>query len=216
MGNLKNLFFVPYVILVLTFSNTVYSQASVYEMGIKFMNPVSAALIGEDGLIQQTTDGGVTWSVQNSNTTNVLYSTDFYDNSNGVVVGDNGMILVTNDGGNIWNNVESPVQTPLYSVKAVSNGNYVACGDAGVILRSEDNGRTWTQINSMTGSALYKTCFVDEFNGFIVGDAFSFLKSVDGGRSWSLGASGMNGYILNSISMIDINTGSKLAGVKFN
>ena len=49
---------------------------SVYEYGIKFTDENNATLVGADGVIMRTLDGGNTWFLQNSNTTNVFYCTE--------------------------------------------------------------------------------------------------------------------------------------------
>src|SRR5258708_17576822 len=58
--------------------------------------------VGEFGTILRTTDGGVTWILQSSGTTNSLYGVSFADANTGTVVGRSGTILRTIDGGSTW------------------------------------------------------------------------------------------------------------------
>ena len=80
------------LIIALMISYNANSQ-SIYEYGIKFADESNATLVGADGLILNTTDGGTTWTPQTSNTTNVLYGTEFIQYTTSVVVGENGIIL---------------------------------------------------------------------------------------------------------------------------
>ncbi|MDQ3020430.1 MAG: YCF48-related protein [Bacteroidota bacterium] len=55
--------------------------------------------VGYNGLILKTSDGGITWNVQQSGVSNTLRSVDFADAANGFAVGDDGIILKTTNGG---------------------------------------------------------------------------------------------------------------------
>jgi photosystem II stability/assembly factor-like uncharacterized protein len=55
--------------------------------------------VGGYGTILRTTDGGATWSVQASGTTDVLYGVSFADTETGTAVGDGGTIVRTTTGG---------------------------------------------------------------------------------------------------------------------
>lgn len=56
-------------------------------------------VVGESGTILHTTDGGNSWSAQNSGTSNWLYSVRFADANTGWAVGEHGTILHTKNGG---------------------------------------------------------------------------------------------------------------------
>ena len=59
-------------------------------------------VVGEQGTILRTTDGGQNWISQSSGTYTYLYGVAFTDINNGTVVGLNGTILNTTDGGQNW------------------------------------------------------------------------------------------------------------------
>lgn len=71
---------------------------------------------GTLGTIIKTTDGGINWAIQNSNTTNdlaeILFTNSFY----GVAVGRFGTILKTINGGNNWLIQSSNTNNYLYDV----------------------------------------------------------------------------------------------------
>jgi len=55
--------------------------------------------VGLGGVILHSLDGGVSWSIQNSNTSENLFGVSFVNNVQGWVAGENGTILITNNGG---------------------------------------------------------------------------------------------------------------------
>src|SRR5689334_20614617 len=83
----------------------IFSQPVLSENSIKFENVQTATLVGQDGLIMRTVDGGLTWTEQTSNVTNVLNSIDYvsYLDNTGtpanmhIAVGENGVILKSVD-----------------------------------------------------------------------------------------------------------------------
>ena len=56
----------------------IFSGSPLNENSIKFENVTTATLVGQDGLVQKTTDGGITWVPQVTGITNVLYSNDIF------------------------------------------------------------------------------------------------------------------------------------------
>jgi photosystem II stability/assembly factor-like uncharacterized protein len=54
------------VVLSIFIFKAVFSQPQVIQHSIKFSDVSCATLVGEDGVIMQTTDNGVTWNEQSS------------------------------------------------------------------------------------------------------------------------------------------------------
>jgi len=73
-------------------------------------------IVGEEGVILRTADGGLSWEEQTSGTTNALSSVYFVDALNGWSVGNNGAILHTTNGG---------VPVELTTFTAIVNGKEV-------------------------------------------------------------------------------------------
>jgi len=181
------------LIIALMISYNVNSQ-SVYEYGIKFADENNATLVGADGLITKTTDGGITWEQQNSNTTNVLYGTEYIENHKSVTVGENGFILRSDDA-TTWTIVKSSTIEHLRSVSYSGiSGIILICGDNGTILRSDDMGYTFVAINTGTNNNLYSVTFAPSYQShkldehpvaFAVGDNGTVLESIDDGLTWA-------------------------------
>ncbi len=70
---------------------------------------------GYTGIIIKTTDGGDSWTVQSSGTTNTLYGVAFADELTGYAVGEGGTVLKTFTGGEI------PVEFTLFNAKLEGN-----------------------------------------------------------------------------------------------
>jgi hypothetical protein len=67
-------------------------------------------VVGFEGTILRTTDGGLHWTMQTSGTTRDLYGVSFIDANTGIVVGTDGTILRTTTGGVTW--IEYPQPKP--------------------------------------------------------------------------------------------------------
>jgi len=160
---------------------------------------------GDIGGIFQTTDGGSTWTRQdtaNYNTSssfaNVVY---FWDENIGFTQGDpiNGEfeLYVTNDGGDNWDLVPgSGIPNPLngeygYTRQIeVVGDNVWFTTNKGRIYHSTDKGNTWLVYDSPIsdfGSAEVNgdTSFSDANNGIIVDNSGNVYRSTNSGVSWN-------------------------------
>ncbi|KXK52135.1 MAG: glycosyl hydrolase family 88 [Chlorobi bacterium OLB5] len=171
----------------------VNSQTLLNENSIKFENPTTATLVGQDGLIMRTEDGGLNWLVQSSGITNVLNSNDyasFYDNDGELVklqiaVGENGIILKSVDNGVNWTVKTSGTTENLNDVKIFSPNMIFACGNNGTFLSSADFGETWTAVNlnntrNLYGIATTGSTTMEAGNTIVVaGDSGTVFGSTD-------------------------------------
>jgi hypothetical protein len=65
--------------------------------GASFVDANTGTVVGEYGAIVRTTDGGSSWTIQVSGTTQTLWAVSFTDVNNGTAVGEGGTILRTTD-----------------------------------------------------------------------------------------------------------------------
>lgn len=118
---------------------------------ISFNDAMTGTAVGKDGTILRTTDGGSTWSQQNSGTTRILEAVSFSDVNTGTVVGSSGTILRTTDGGSTWNQQNSGVTSNFILGVSFANANTgIAVGSFGLIRITNNGGANWTQQNSGT------------------------------------------------------------------
>ena len=69
---------------------------------VHYLNTDTGWAVGDDGTIISTNDGGATWDLQISGTTQSLLSVHFTDANRGWAVGEGRAIVSTNDGGATW------------------------------------------------------------------------------------------------------------------
>ncbi len=58
--------------------------------------------VGKFGTVIHSSDGGLTWELQNTPTQVTLFDVEFSDESHGVAVGDSAVVLYTDNGGITW------------------------------------------------------------------------------------------------------------------
>jgi photosystem II stability/assembly factor-like uncharacterized protein len=174
-------------------------------MDIDAMDENFGWVVGENGLILSTQNGGQTWSVQAIDTKRKLNGVYFITSSIGWVVGDNGVIARTSSGGARWALLQNTSTENLNSVYAISQLVGWAVGNAGTILKTT-NGTTWLPLVSGSTKNLNGTYFHDTLTGWTVGDAGIILKTVNGGTSWVSLTSGTANN-LRSVTFFDLNFG---------
>jgi hypothetical protein len=104
--------------------------------------------LGMAGLIEQSTDGGLTWTQQNSGTTADLYLGSAPSEQVCWVIGNGGTILRTTDGGGHWASVASPISQNLNLIRA-SDALHATVWDSSRrhSFQTDDGGVTWTQVS---------------------------------------------------------------------
>ena len=64
---------------------------------ITFSDSLNGFIVGQDGIMFKTVDGGDTWDSISSGTKQTLFSVSFSDKNNGYACGKNGTIIKTSD-----------------------------------------------------------------------------------------------------------------------
>ena len=143
---------------------------------------------GDKGTILTTDNGGKTWQLETSGTTENLSGIAFAaDGLRGWAVGVNGTILNTSDGGKSWNPQTSISQASLYGITFTADGlRGWAVGDYGTILASVDGGKNWSPQTSTSQGDIYAIEFAaDGMRGWAVGRNGTILTTSNGGKSWN-------------------------------
>lgn len=113
--------------------------------GAHFVSADEGWLVGREGAILHTADGGETWTEQSSGTNSDLYAVRFRGPDTGWVVGASGKLLHTFNGGATWSDRLIPVtDRSVYDVEFPSERKGFAVGAEGTLLYSVDVGRRWT------------------------------------------------------------------------
>ena len=103
---------------------------------VHFVDAQTGWAVGWVGTILKTTNGGSTWSIQNSGTPYHIYSIQFIDNQTGWAVGDSA-ILKTSNGGTTWIQQGNGNEGRLTSVYFINNQTGWAAGSGKIYLTSD-------------------------------------------------------------------------------
>lgn len=147
--------------------------------------------VGQQGIIQHTSDGGLNWEIQYNNTDKLFRSACFLNQNEGWVVGWSD-ILHTTDGGQNWEfQVRPPCTGDLNDVFFLDQNNGWIVGWYKIILKTVDGGQTWIKIsNQLPNETIYNSVkFFDENNGILCGNKVNvggiIMITNDGGLTWN-------------------------------
>lgn len=159
--------------------------------GVFFADVNLGWVVGANGTILRTGDGGATWSAQPSGTSAFLNRVQFVSATRGWIVGYLGTILSTSNGGQTWSNVSPPPSSTSMGFAGLSfvnetTGWVVGGGDSGgIVLKTTDGGATWTSLLPPDPNGTYgAVSFADTNHGFVGADG-AVLSTTDGGATWS-------------------------------
>lgn len=144
----------------------------------------TAWVVGENGTILKTEDGGQTWVAQNNPLAGTNLNSVYFINANtGWTVGNNGVVLTTTDGGQRWTWQSLTPQT-LRGVVFVDANTGWTVGDGGTIFQTLDGGKNWWPQVSGTVNDLLGVFFVSLNHGYAVGRGGTVLTTTDG-TTWN-------------------------------
>jgi photosystem II stability/assembly factor-like uncharacterized protein len=159
-----------------------------------------AIVVGYDGKILLTADGGRTWTRIRSGTTRALFRVCFVDPAHGWISGQEGVILRTTDGGQSWERQKSGTDVYLFSLSFADLQHGWAVGDKSILLETRDGGANWSLHKIIPASqkelsseeavvsqdpVLYDVQFLDSRTGWVTGEFGKIYHTTDGGQSWS-------------------------------
>lgn len=135
--------------------------------------PGTLWMVGKEGKILRSEDGGKAWRVQASGTRENLQSIAAWDSQRAVTVGNTGLILVTADGGATWQPATAPkseIDNKLLRVRIDPQGAAWAVGVMGAVLTSKDFGHTWERNIPEQDVAWNDIAFPAEGSVWLVGE----------------------------------------------
>ena len=144
-----------------------------------FLDAFKAFIVGDQGLVLYTNDGGISWFDHSISITDTLESITFVDDMNAWVCGQNGVIYHTTDGGDSWVQQQSNTNEWLYTIQFTDLNNGWAAGEGGTLLYTEDGGITWNW-HMITFEGLHSLMFVDADNAWLVGNSGTILHTGNG------------------------------------
>jgi Secretion system C-terminal sorting domain len=167
-----------------------------------------AFVVGENGTILKTIDGGENWVQKTSGSNLNLIKVQFVDNLIGFAFGYNpaigvGTIFKTVNGGESWNSIVSsityyqnyPFSYGFYCI----NENIFYFSDNGLIKKTIDGGATITTVSS----GYQEVEFITDQIGFSFNSNNNLIKSLDSGITWVA----LNNDYTRSFSFLNENNG---------
>lgn len=161
-----------------------------------FVDPNNGWVVGDNGLILRTSDGGKSWTPQKSETQADLWCVYFLDLNRGWAIGARNTILKTDNGGNSWQAPPQASTSPFGGPRLVSMTFFKEkgwiVGDDSTILASSDSGNSWALAGGgqrfRIGDVrrhLNAVQFVNENLGWAAGTNGKLMFTKDGGKEWN-------------------------------
>ncbi|MBN1447780.1 MAG: choice-of-anchor D domain-containing protein [Bacteroidetes bacterium] len=173
-------------------------------------------VIGGNGTLLQSTDGGMTWSTRENilRTTPFLgLSIAFVDELTGVISMNNGLLLRTSDGGQIWELLPRTGMV-IQKVRTAPDGSLWGIGSLGIIARSIDGGLTWTRFNTGITTVVFDIAFPDASSAVAVCGGGKVLRTSDGGQTWDQSTAPLTTDII-SVSFSSASSGIAIQQPKY-
>lgn len=163
---------------------------------IFFLNDRAGWIVGSDGVIVSTNDGGTTWVQPKKFTTDAIVQVYFANETTGWLLCERNIyargsdatsyLRKTNDGGRTWEKIEfqdggRERVTRLFFNK---DGVGTAFGEGGIFYKLQDDGVSWKKMQTAIHYLLLDAAYADEKVGAIVGAGGTILFTEDSGFTW--------------------------------
>ncbi|PID68202.1 MAG: hypothetical protein CR968_02790 [Flavobacteriia bacterium] len=145
-------------------------------------------VVGYNGTILKTTDGGENWISQTSGTTNELRRVQFVNDTTGYAIGFEGTLLKSTDAGSTWTALDSGTTEDLYGLSALNEQVLFISGSNGLLQKTIDGGNSWTALPLPLDKAVTDIQFFSELTGYILINQYdrgTLYKTSDGAINWS-------------------------------
>jgi len=207
-----------YIFLFVLFSgyffgnNMIYSQTgwiqqisgtTSYLEDVFFVNESTGWVVGEDGLILKTTNGGINWNAQTSGITVTLECIRFLDVTTGFAVSRSGNIIKTTNSGLNWTNYNLDSTYFLTKVLFINNFTGYVVESANKLFKTTNTGINWILLNSNPQIGGWDFNFINQSTGYLAsGSNGKIWKTTDGGNTFNQSLSLISGlwavYFVNS------------------
>jgi hypothetical protein len=176
-------------ILLILFSLNFYSQWVQQVSGttealndVYCVTPDLVFVVGNNGTILKTIDGGENWIQKTSGTSQALFKVEFTNANVGCAISAAGNLLKTINGGENWNLISNSIISNVSDLSYI-NENIFYCTSNGLLLKTNNGGSSFQIIN--TTQTLSEIQFINEYVGFAI-SSNTFIKTINGGITWSI------------------------------
>ena len=163
-------------------------QVALDQYGIAFAEDrLQGWVVGREGVILQTSDGGAGWKEEDSGVKASLNAVHHGNRTGRTwIAGNEGVILTRDKGGTGWIRRDSGVESNLNAIHAAADDMHVwAVGADGTIVHSGDGGNKWAKQASGTEDDLHAVHAGPKTrHAWVAGDQGRILHTTDHGRNW--------------------------------
>jgi photosystem II stability/assembly factor-like uncharacterized protein len=160
-----------------------YSTTTEHLNDVYFINQYQGWIVGDNGTILSTVDGGNTWNQRNGTTTEDLKAVHFITEDIGWAVGGN-VMQYSEDGGNSWSKYFQSHINDIQCMYFIDEYTGWICGSDSIIFKTSNSGGNWEVIPSRVGKfdAIF---FLNETLGWLHSrdDAGYIYLTNDGGHT---------------------------------
>lgn len=150
---------------------------------IDFINQDTGWIVGNNGMVLFTNDGGVSWDYRNTPPVDLDY-VDFVNQSTGYVSNRDGVMYKTTNGGINWLLLNMNNNLPIFSYYfADINSGIVAAGNN--LIKTSNGGLNWNTILTGSGRFFLYTFFLNSQTGWVSSYNGELLKTTNFGNNWS-------------------------------
>lgn len=168
--------------------------------GVRYDASGVVVIAGTGGVIQRSTDHGVTWSVLNQRLDSArLHGVEIVGSNLILIPSSSSTILTSTDGGATWIVNAASTNANWSAVDGVDAGRLWRVGGRGTLDTSTDGGTTWSAQTSGTSEVLWDVHALSRTSALVVGTNGTILRTNNAGATWTPVASG-TGQNLYSIA----------------
>ncbi|WP_165839991.1 WD40/YVTN/BNR-like repeat-containing protein [Motiliproteus coralliicola] len=163
---------------------------------IAFSDENTGWAVGEDQVLLQTRDGGLSWSLvsdgRDADQKGPLLDIHFNSQSEGFAIGVFNKLLHSRDGGQNWLSWEAHIDNldewHLFAIAAGQEGHWYIASEMGLLFRSVDGGESFAPIQTDHGGSFHGILARPGEDGLdrvvLFGVGGVLYTSVDGGEQW--------------------------------
>jgi photosystem II stability/assembly factor-like uncharacterized protein len=139
-------------------------------------------MVGDQGMVLHTTDGGETWKKQDSGITEHLQDVLFLNENTGMAIGVFASLILTEDGGAHWMDISDRVKEEEKELQFFITDEEAA--EAEQDAQSEEDVDFLEDGMPVLEPLLNDIFFIDEQTGWIVGEEGSIFHTQNAGKTW--------------------------------
>ncbi|MGH8539837.1 MAG: WD40/YVTN/BNR-like repeat-containing protein [Stenotrophobium sp.] len=140
---------------------------------VRFFDASNGWILGYDGIILQTADGGKSWALRNFRAgAHPLYDLIFLDAQHAIAIGGFGDYLVSTDAGQTWAPQHNPLSAlgmHMNAIRRLGDGSLFIAGERGLMARSSDQGATWALLDSPYAGSFFGALLQGEHGVLVFG-----------------------------------------------